>query len=125
MAESAALLLSIGELDDLVGQHHLEFMQQYSVHSVSHFVSGDDGCQLDEEELDNLTLDHQTLIKTNNAYVVVLLVFYDRVHESQQKELDDEVNVINSAYECTLPKVLQPYRSQIKAVAIKQPQSVQ
>lgn len=125
MAAESGDALSIDELDDLVGQHHLDFMQQYSVHAVSHFVSGDDACPLDEEDLDTLTLDHQTLIKTNNAYVVLLLVFYDKVHESQQKELDDEVNTINSAYECTLPKVLQPYRSQIKAVAIKQPQSVQ
>src|SRR5665648_180678 len=108
---------SIDQLDDLVGQHHLDFMQEYFVHAVSHFVSGDDAaCQLDEEDLDSLTLDHQTLLKSNNAYVVVLLIFYDKVHESQQKELDDEVNTINSTYECTLPEVLQPYRSQIKAV---------
>ena len=116
---------SIDQLDDLVGQHHLDFIQEYFVHAVSHFISGDDACQLDQEDFNSLTLDHQTLLKSNNAYVVVLLIFYDKVHDSQQKELDDEVTAINSAYECRLPEVLQPYRSQIKAVAIKQAQSVQ
>jgi hypothetical protein len=121
MAESVTL--NISALHRLVTNHQVEFMQEYAVHSVCNFISGY-VCGLDEEECKNLSKEHQKLIMDKNAYVVVLLNFYDKIHPSQQKELvDDPVNVINSTYECALPESLQPYRAQIKAVAIKQPPS--
>ena len=89
------------------------------MHSVCNFISGDP-CGLNEEDFKNLNKEHQTLIMDKNAYVVILLSFYNNIRHSQQKELvDDPVNAINSTYQCVLPEALQPYRAQIKAVAIK------
>jgi hypothetical protein len=124
MAESTEQF-DIYQVNRLVKKHHEDFMQEYCLQQVSSFISGEVPCYLDETDFKNLNTAHQLLILSKNAYIVVVLSFYEKIHESQQKELvDDPVNAINSAYECILPEGLQRYRAQIKAVAIKQPQSI-